>query len=284
MLAKEIIEARLSQHVLKFSSLSGGDINQVFYVETSDHQYVVKCNKRDNFPKMFVKEAEGLRKLAQNKVNTPQVEEVFEQGEYQLLILGHIESEPVTRLFWKNFGMALANLHKNSENYFGLTYPNYIGSLEQINEKKPSWETFFIENRIQPLVKKAFDRNFLDRKHLRWFDGFLKAYPELIPKEKPSLLHGDLWSGNLLCGRGQVPFFIDPAIYYGHREVDIAMTHMFGGFDRSYLYDYNEIFPLEEGWERRLDIHNLYPNLVHLVLFGPSYLSGIEGVIKVFGR
>lgn len=283
MLVKEIIEAKILQDVLKINSLPGGDINEVFYVQTSRHQYVVKCNKKDKFPAMFVKEAKGLRKLAQNGVNTPQVAEVFEQGEYQLLILEHIESEHPAGLFWKNFGIALGNLHKNSEQYFGLTYPNYIGSLEQINEKKPSWEAFFIENRIHPLVKMAFDRELLDRKHIQWFDGFLTAYPELIPKEKPSLLHGDLWSGNLLCGQHQLPVFIDPAIYYGHREVDIAMTRMFGGFDNSYLNDYNEILPLEKGWEKRLDFHNLYPNLVHLVLFGKSYLSGIESVIRVFG-
>lgn len=283
MLVKEIIEAKLLQDVLKINSLPGGDINEVFYVQTSRHQYVVKCNKRNKFPKMFVKEAKGLRKLAQNDVNTPQVAEVFEHGEYQLLILEHIESECPTGLFWKNFGIALGILHKRSEQYFGLTYPNYIGSLEQINEKKPSWEAFFIENRIHPLVKMAFDSELLDRKHIQWFDAFLKAYPELIPKEKPSLLHGDLWSGNLLCGRQQLPVFIDPAIYYGHREVDIAMTQMFGGFDNSYLNDYNEILPLEKGWEKRLDFHNLYPNLVHLILFGKSYLSGIESVIRVFG-
>jgi len=283
MLVKKIIEAKLLQDVLKMSALSGGDINEVFYIQTSSRQYVVKCHKKDKFPAMFDKEAQGLRKLAQNGVNTPQVIEAFEQGEYQLLIIEHIESERPTGLFWKNFGIHLSNLHKSSEKYFGLIYPNYIGSLEQINEKRPSWGVFFIENRIGPLVKRAFDSKYLDRKHLRWFDGFMTAYPELVPKEKPSLLHGDLWSGNLLCGRHQLPVFIDPAIYYGHREVDIAMTHMFGGFDSSYLNYYNDIFPLEKGWEKRLDFHNLYPNLVHLALFGKSYLARIESVIRAFG-
>jgi len=283
MLINEFIADRLSQDVLNISPLQGGDINETFLIQTPGCQYVLKRNKKTSFPQMFEKEAKGLNKLSLKGVITPKVIDVFEHDEDQFLMLSHIQSEEPKYNFWKNFGNALANLHLNSQEYFGLEYPNYIGSLEQLNDKKNSWETFFIENRIQPLVHKAFDRQLLDRKHLGWFDGFFTALPNLVPKEKPALIHGDLWSGNLMCGMGQTPVFIDPAIYYGHREMDIAMTKMFGGFDRTFLEDYNEIFPMEKGWEKRLNIHNLYPNLVHLILFGKSYLGGIESVINVFG-
>lgn len=283
MLSNEFIANKLSQDVLNISPLQGGDINDTFLIQTAGRQYVLKRNKRTRFPQMFEKEAKGLNKLSLNGLITPKVINVFEDDEDQFLILAHIKSEGPQHQFWKNFGQALGNLHLNSQEYFGLEYPNYIGSLVQLNDKKNEWETFFAENRIQPLVKKAFDRQLLGKKHLLWFDGFSKALPNLVPKEKPALIHGDLWSGNLMCGMGQTPVFIDPAIYYGHREMDIAMTKMFGGFDKAFIDYYNEIFPMEKGWENRISLHNLYPNLVHLILFGKSYLREIEGVIKVFG-
>ncbi len=131
-------------------------------------------------------------------------------------------------------------------------------------------------------MKQAFDKNRLDRNHLNHFENLYTRLDKVLPKENPSLVHGDLWGGNLMKGKDQIPVFIDPAVYFGHREMDIAMTQMFGGFDNLYLDHYNEIFPLENGWEKRIAIHNLYPNLVHLILFGSSYLNGIERVIRRF--
>jgi len=133
-----------------------------------------------------------------------------------------------------------------------------------------------------PLMEMAFNVHLLNKNHVKAFENFFLRIGDLFPKEKPSLIHGDLWSGNLMCGKGQIPYLIDPAIYYGNREIDIAMTQMFGGFNDEYLRFYNELFPLEKGWKERISIHNLYPNLVHLNLFGRSYLYGIERVINRF--
>ena len=130
------------------------------------------------------------------------------------------------------------------------------------------------------MISRAFDRNLLDNTHKKDFESLFLRLKELVPNEPASLLHGDLWSGNLICGPEQNPVFIDPAVYFGHREVDIAMTHMFGGFHPSYLESYTDVFPLEAGWEKRLELHNLYPYLVHLNLFGRSYLGRIEQVLK----
>lgn len=282
MLIKEIIEARLSQNILKISQLQGGDINEVFDIQTLSNRYVLKLNKQSSYPQMFDKEARGLTTLAQNGVFTPQVVDVFDQDDHQFLLMTYIENETGSAIFWKNFGHKLAMLHQSHRDSFGLTEDNYIGSLKQVNRFKHTWGAFFIENRIQPLVRKAFDLKLLDKKHISQFDVFSAAFDHLIPIERPSLLHGDLWSENLLCGLEQTPVFIDPAIYYGHREMDIAMTKMFGGFDNTFLDFYNDIYPLEKGWEERLSLHNLYPNLVHLILFGRSYLGGIENVIKNF--
>jgi len=282
MLFKEIIEARLSQNILKISQLQGGDINEVFDIQTAGKRYILKRNEKGSFPQMFDKEANGLNKLAKNGVSTPEVVDLFDRDDHQFLVLSYFETENPTGYFWRNFGHSLAKLHQSSHDYFGLEEDNYIGSLAQVNTYKDTWEDFFIENRIQPLVKKAVDRQLLDRMHIKHFDAFSVAFDQLIPKEKPALLHGDLWSGNLLCGLHQTPVFIDPAVYYGHREMDIAMTKMFGGFDETFLDFYTDIFPLEKGWEQRLSLHNLYPSLVHLVLFGQSYLGGIERIIKKF--
>ena len=282
MIIKGIIEQRLSLTIFSISKLSGGDINEVYVVTSSKRNFVVKLNNKDRYPNMLQKESKGLKLLQNASVNTPIVMDQFEEGDLQVIILEHIEEETSTKRFWLRFAEDLANLHRNNASNFGLNYSNFIGSLHQENKMLPTWEQFFVENRLLPLIKMGIDKDLLYKGHLVKFEGLFKALQELIPAEKPSLLHGDLWSGNLLCGQGQRPVFIDPAVYYGHREVDIAMTRMFGGFDPVFLSQYQEIYPFERGWEKRLAIHNLYPNLVHLNLFGQSYLPGIERVLEKF--
>lgn len=280
MIVRRIIEQRLSISILSVSKLSGGDINEVYFLKTSEGNFVVKLNEKETYPKMLFKEAKGLDLLRKGSVITPTIIDQFEQDDLQLIILDHIESETPSKQFWHHFARDLSKLHRNHNANFGLDHNNFIGSLHQENKMLPSWEKFFVENRLMPLIKMGFDHGLLHKWHLTKFEELFKVLKDLIPTEKPSLLHGDLWSGNLLCGQGQAPVFIDPAVYYGHREVDIAMTKMFGGFDPVFLSQYQELYPLEKGWEKRIEIHNLYPNLVHLNLFGKSYLGGIESVLE----
>lgn len=280
MIDRKIIEQRLAVTFLSFRRLSGGDINQVYLCSSAKETFVVKANDSDRFPKMLEKEAQGLELLHKGTIRTPKVIDQFDIQDRQFLVLEWIEEGLIDGNYWKKFGEDLSNLHQESTTNFGLEYNNYIGSLQQENDQEQSWETFFVERRIRPLVKSAFDKGLLDKGHLEKFEDFYTKFAELIPSEKPSLLHGDLWSGNLLCGKDGQPVFIDPAVYYGHREMDIAMTFMFGGFDSVYLRTYNEQFPLEKGWEKRLEIHNLYPTLVHLNLFGSSYRRGLERVLN----
>ena len=279
---KEIIENELSESIIKIAPLSGGDINEVFKIITQNNTYVLKVNSISIHPKMFVKEKLGLQSISLTGAKTPNLIKIFSNSQNQFLILEYIEEESTNKSFWKNFAISLVKLHKTSNKRFGLEYDNYIGSLHQNNAQKRTWEQFFIENRINPVVKQAFDKNLLNINHLSSFESLFKKLNEILPIEPPSLVHGDLWSGNLLKGKGQTPIFIDPAIYYGNREVDITMTQMFGGFDKNYINYYNELFPLEPGWQQRIEIHNLYPSLVHLILFGSSYLRGIEKVINKF--
>lgn len=282
MFFKQIIEDKLSQEIINISSISGGDINMVYKLTTSEDTCVLKVNTTNSFPQMFEKEKKGLQSLAETSVKTPKVIQSFKESGYQFFIIEFIKEEAKRKNFWENFAIDLAKIHKAGNDTFGLDYDNYIGSLQQVNTPKNTWKTFFIENRIQPLIKHAIDIKLLKTDHLIEFESMFSRFDEILPKEKPSLVHGDLWSGNLMCGTGQKPVFIDPAIYFGNREMDIAMTQMFGGFHNSFIDHYNEIFPLEKNWEDRIEIYNLYPNLVHLILFGASYLRGIENVISKF--
>ena len=262
--------------------MSGGDINNVYKIKTSQDTYVLKVNHKDSFPKMFEMESLGLTNISDIGVKSPRVINTFTEDNFQFLLLEYIEEEPLLPVFWKNFALDLARIHKTSNELFGLSYDNYIGSLNQVNKHEKSWESFFVNHRMLPLIHQAIDRKLLNKSHLNLFENLFIKLNDIFPKEKPSFVHGDLWSGNLMKGKNQTPVFIDPSIYFGNREMDIAMTQMFGGFDNSYIEYYNEIYPLERNWEERIEIHNLYPNLVHLLLFGTSYLPGIERVIGKF--
>jgi len=282
MFLKEILQDRLSEKVKNISPLSGGDINDVYKIKTQKNTYVLKVNEESDFPMMFVHEKQALISLGGTGVKTPQVIHTFEDSGKQFLVLEFIEEENINADFWRNFALDLTKIHSESMSYFGLEYNNYIGSLRQDNSPEDSWEDFFIRKRIQPLTKQAYDLDLLNSDHIKRFENLFSSLKDILPKEKSSLLHGDLWYGNLMCTKDQTPVFIDPAIYYGNREMDIAMTRMFGGFDNSFIHDYNDLLPMENNWEERIQIHNLYPNLVHLLLFGKSYLSGIERVIRQF--
>ncbi|MFD1314983.1 fructosamine kinase family protein [Namhaeicola litoreus] len=280
---KSIVSSFINRKIKKVEPLFGGDINRAYRITTMNEIFVLKQNSSKRFPEMFKKEKVGLSLLSLAGANVPKINCVFDFDDQQFILMEFIEREKnIERDFWINFGTSLAQIHLKSNTHFGLVFDNFIGSLQQQNTFENNWTTFFIEHRLQPLVSNSYDLGLLKDSHLRNFDGLLKQLDQLIPKEKPSLLHGDLWSGNILCGPQQTAYFIDPAVYFGHREVDIAMSFLFGGFDTDYLNSYQEVYPLEPDWKARIELHNLYPRLVHLLLFGSSYLQGIEKVIRKF--
>ena len=278
-----VIEKWLGVPLLEARPLSGGDINQVYRLRLADStEFVLKLNAKDRYPQMFEKEGKGLGLLRSTGCKTPGVRMCFEEETQQYLILELIEEGRPISTSWESFGLQLGTLHLQSNESFGLDHDNYIGSLEQINQQEKSWVEFFISQRLLPLIEKAGKRELLEKSHRKSFESLFVRLPDLIPEEKPALLHGDLWSGNLMFDYQGTPVFIDPAVYFGHREIDIAMTRMFGGFNERFLATYNEVRPLEKGWESRIELHNLYPTLVHLVLFGRSYLGGVERVLRRF--
>jgi fructosamine-3-kinase len=151
-----------------------------------------------------------------------------------------------------------------------------------VNTPKQDFITFFIENRLQPQLEMAVRKHSRMQELLPFFERLFQRLPEIIPAEKPALLHGDLWSGNFLVGPEGRACIIDPAVYYGHRESDLAMSKLFGGFDEDFYGAYNAAFPLAPGWKERTDIFNLYPLLVHVNLFGGGYIQQAAAVVRPF--
>jgi len=266
----------------QISHVSGGSINRTYQLKTNNGNFFLKQNSAIQFPKMFEAEAFGLTILSKNTLfKIPKIiGEISSEG-VAFLILEFLENEKLQNNFWANFGFKLAQMHRQTIGFYGLERNNYIGSIPQSNLKKDTWSLFFAEERLTPLVKIAFDKKLLSESDISNFDIFLNKIDEIFPKENSSLLHGDLWSGNFLCHQNQ-PVLIDPAIYYGHREMDLAMTRLFGGFNPKFYAAYQEEFPLENDWQNRVDVCNLYPNLVHLILFGKSYYSSIKQMLNRF--
>lgn len=277
-----LFQELLGAKVLTVSTVGGGCINNAAKVHTSGGDFFLKWNAAD-FCKMFRAEVRGLALLKEKSpVDVPSViaEGLIEDKAY--LVLPYIEKAHGSSFFWECFGMRLAQQHRVVSNTFGLDHANYIGKLPQYNTNTADWTAFFVNERLTPQLKMAEQRKLVDTAFLEAFDRLYSRLDTLFPKEPASLLHGDLWSGNFLCAKSDTPYIFDPAVFYGHREAELAFTHLFGGFDAAFYQHYESEYPLEQGFQERIDLYNLYPLLVHANLFGASYLSGVRQVIKRF--
>lgn len=262
--------------------VGGGSINDSYRLDTDQGPFFVKVNTADRFPSMFEAEADGLRRLrTAAAIRVPRVIATGEDKD-SFLLMEWVEPGLKTGAFWAEFGRSLAALHRNTASTFGLERGSYIGSLKQLNTPHERWPEFFITCRLEPQVSMARDRKRIGAGDVLRFERLYAKLEGLFPKEPPALLHGDLWSGNFLCDADGVPVLIDPAVYYGHREMDLAMTRLFGGFEEGFYTAYNETWPLEAGWQERVDLCNLYPLLVHVNLFGSGYVQQMESVLRRF--
>jgi fructosamine-3-kinase len=163
-----------------------------------------------------------------------------------------------------------------------LATNNYIGSLNQKNDYCDTWSEFYATQRIMPLIRLAFDQHKCTKEDVALTESLCKRLYTLFPEEKPVLIHGDLWSGNFMSDADGQPVIYDPAVYYGSREMDVAMSLLFAGFDKSFYEYYNDAFPLESNWKGRIQLCQLYPLLVHLNLFGGHYYYSVMDVIKKY--
>jgi protein-ribulosamine 3-kinase len=268
--------------VHSYQMLSGGNINNAVKLETSEGFFFVKWN--ENEPGDFFEcEIRGLELIREaEEIRVPEVVGTGRKHGKSYLILEYVSSAYPNEKYWRHLGTRLAYLHLHFGEYFGLDHPNYIGSLAQHNDPHADWMTFFIEKRLRPQAGLAFYNEQLPADYLKKFEKLYARLPALLPKTKPSLLHGDLWSGNLLTGDRDEPVLIDPAVYYGSHEAELAFTQLFGGFEVDFYAAYEEVFPMEKGFLSRAEIYNLYPLLVHLNLFGSGYLAGIDKVLRKY--
>lgn len=260
--------------------VAAGNINQGIFVGTSMGQFFLKTNFEPSVD-IFHKEAIGLRLLRDNtSLKVPEVMAFGREQDQNFLLMEWIESGRNVPLYWDNLGEGLAELHMATQKHFGLQQDNYIASLPQPNQIEQDWCSFFVSKRLEPLLGKALYEGIIDPAFAKKFQSIYPKLESIFPKERPSLIHGDLWSGNVISDAGGNPVLIDPAVYFGHREMDIAFSKLFGGFSERFYQRYDEVFPLEPGFGERESIYNLYPLLVHLLLFGASYLPPIEKTVR----
>lgn len=279
-----LFEATGWEHrILDMHFLHGGCINNAVRLQTDRDKYFLKFNESASAYDMFEAEARGLQLLAQTDTLTvPRVIHAGRQQGRSYLILEFFEPSLPQKNYWEQLGYGLAALHRHRQQQFGLSFNNYIGSLPQSNEWMSNGVEFFIEKRLRLQAGLAYYNNLLDKSLLKKMDVLYAKLPDLIPETSASLLHGDLWGGNIITGHRGEPCLIDPAVYYGFREAEIAYTRLFGGFEQRFYDAYHEAMPLESGFNERVPLYNLYPLLVHLNLFGESYLSSIEQTLRYF--
>lgn len=282
---KELFKKHIKKFgdIINIQTVPGGCINEAAKVTTGKGNFFIKWNSASKYPGMFEAEARGLELLrAAGKIYIPKVAFTDIIEETSFLILEWVEPGKRDKDFWSDFGSSLALMHQKTNNKFGLDHDNYIGSLHQSNKRHNTWSGFFIEERLEPQLKLAKNSNKIDNTIIKKFNSLYKELEEIFPSEKPALLHGDLWNGNYMTSPEGKACIFDPSVYYGHREMDIAMARLFGGFDQEFYKAYNEQYPLEKGWQDRLDICNLYPLLVHINLFGGSYLSQVKSILSAY--
>ena len=262
--------------------VAGGCINTTLIIDDCAASYFVKLNAAQCLP-MFAAETDGLRELA--AANTLRVPSPMCNGKddvYSWLVLEHLPM-PGSRdnADWKRLGRGLAMLHRHGHELYGWHRSNTIGSTEQVNTVSANWTDFVREHRIGFQLKLAAQNGYggrLQARGERLLDQMSAFFREYVPEA--SLLHGDLWSGNIgFLGDGE-PVIFDPAVYFGDRETDIAMSELFGGFDGTFYQAYQSEWPLDRGFHTRKHLYNLYHLLNHLNLFGQGYLAQCEATIN----
>ena len=285
-------------HLDRGFPVQGGDINKSYGISLSNGNVIfMKSNEKANVD-FFVKEANNLKAISDTKaIATPKLlglgTDDGEEVGYSFLLLDFVELGNLDEKFWEKFAENLAKMHKadtssyiNNEDkdknlIFGFFEDNYIGRTKQINTPKENWIDFFRENRLMPQFKMA--ENHFEKEDFKLIDKLIENLENfLVEPNAPSLLHGDLWAGNVMCDTKPQAMLIDPACYVGHPEVDLAMTELFGGFSDRFYEAYKTTGILQPNYSDRRDLYNLYHLLNHLNMFGESYLPAVKSVIKKY--
>lgn len=270
--------------VKNYERVGGGDISTAYCLHTNDQMYFLKTNNADSYPDMFEKEADGLSALKNAcALVVPGVVKYGQVLQQQYILMEWIEQGEPGAGSWENFGAAIAAMHLKPQPWFGWKEDNYIGSLRQCNKMHDSWPSVFCSH-LESLIIRLFDSGVFVRADILKAEALYGLIDSLFPAEPPALLHGDLWSGNFMMTTDGNAAIYDPAVYYGNREMDIGMSILFGGFDKRFYEAYHEVYPLEKGWRQRLPLVQLYPLLVHAILFGGHYVSRCKEILLRFAR
>jgi fructosamine-3-kinase len=280
---KAAVGSALGSQVATARGIAGGDINRAYEVALADgRRLFVKTNDRS--PRgMFAAEARGLGWLGEaDALRIPKVVAVASSDDpCQFLVLELVATGTPARDFDETLGRGLAALHRHGAPGFGLDHDNFIGWLPQTNAVAKTWAEFYRARRLEAQLRRAADEGRATSRMRQGFDRLFGALEDLIgPREPPARLHGDLWGGNLLCDDRGAPCLIDPAVYGGHREIDLAMMRLFGGFGARVFDAYDEAWPLSDGHLERVSLYQLYPLMVHVNLFGGSYVGSVEAALE----
>jgi len=287
------------EQITETCMIGGNASSQIFLLSNQRQEKIVAKISASIDDDVYAKEAHGLNLLAQTKsLRIPDVLHVSDN----CLLIEHIASKQQSSDYWHTFATQLAdqhrhyahqsthkNSHHNTSNQseippkkpcYGLEHSNYCGESPQLNGWFEDGHVLFSEQRLLHQAKLALDNGLLESQWITYLESICKRLPELIPEQPPSLLHGDLWTGNVLVDEHGQPALIDPAVYYGWREADIAMTLLFGGLAHEFYLAYNEAWPMEANWRNRVPLYNLYHLLNHLNIFGLSYAEQVKNTIS----
>lgn len=279
------IASTVQDTIVSIKTISGGDVSEAFLLQGKKQAYFLKTNTDKQALKLFEAEKDGLGLIGRsNTISVPLVLSCQKVDQRAYLLLEYIPNKAANPSNFRLLGEQLAQLHRQTQGTFGGTASNWIGRLKQSNTPHANWPSFYVQERIWPQLQLALKKGYFKQSEIPDKDRLLTRCKAVLGHPRPSLLHGDLWRGNYLMTPAGQAYLIDPAAYRGHHLVDIAMTRLFGGFDRSFYEAYEYHFPKLDNYDACIDIYQLYYLLVHLNMFGPSYYKAVQKTIQYYWR
>lgn len=277
------ISEKLSDEIISKKPLSGGSISSAYLLKSEKESYFLKINSDQDALKMFHAEQNGLRAISETAtIAVPNVQIVDKFEDKAIILMDYVESKLPDPEDYKRLGASLAQLHSVKQKSFGFNSDNFIGSLYQSNKQHSSWSEFFWNERISPQLNIAIDNGLLNKNEIPSEDEFIDLFDQYLKEVTPTLIHGDFWGGNYIISTDGTPYLIDPAVYYGHSMVDIAMSKLFGSFGSEFYDSYHQLIPKSDYYQQEIDIYQLYFLLVHLNLFGSGYYSSVSNILNKY--
>ncbi|WP_370325758.1 fructosamine kinase family protein [Euzebya sp.] len=274
------LDARLGVEVRGGRRIAGGDVAEAWALDLADGRTAFAKTLADPPPGMFTTEASDLRWLADARALPVPAVLAADDATPAHLVLEWVDEGGRTRADEAAFGRGLATLHAVGADTFGRTDGRTTGSLAVPNDPCGTWAAFFAERRLRPLARSGRDRGALPDALVRGLEDLADAVDRLdVPVEPPARLHGDLWAGNRVVDATGASWLIDPQAHGGHREADLAMMALFGGFDAVCWAAYDEVHPLADGWRDRVALHQIPPLAVHAIRFGGSYVARTQAAV-----